>query len=108
MTQQTHSWGKTFYLGSIRIVKPTLIFQSKTNIYFPRFIVVMGPTLFIHKTIEGRTSMTLRNTKGLSNEWPKQPTLSLKVTTKNSFPNTKWLMRPIFAYYSFIPHLSFS
>ena len=70
--------------------------------------MVMGPTLFIHKTIEGITSMTLRNTKSLSSEWPKLLTLSPKVTAKNSFPNTKWPMRPIFACYSFIPHLSFS
>ena len=70
--------------------------------------MVMGPTLFIHKTIEGITSMTLRNTKDLSSEWPKYATLSPKVTTKNSFPNTKWSMRPIFACYSFIPHLIFS
>ena len=42
---------------------PTLTFQSKIGIYFPRFKVVMGPTLFIHKTVEGIKSMTLRNTK---------------------------------------------
>ena len=70
--------------------------------------MVMGPTLFIDKTIEGITGMTLRNTKRSSSEWSKQPTLSLKVTTKNSFLNTKWSTRPIFAFYSFIPHLSFS
>ena len=51
--------------------------------------MVIGPTLFIHKTIEGITSLTLRNTKGLSSEWPKQRTLSLKVTTKNNFLNKK-------------------
>ena len=68
---------------------PALTFQSKIIMNFPRFKVVMGPNLFIHKTIKGITSMTLRNTKGLLIEWPKQPTLSLIVTTKNSFPNTK-------------------
>ena len=97
--------GKNLYLGSIGI---TLTFQSKISIYFPRFKVVMGPTLFIYKTIKGITSMVLRDKKGLSSEWPKQPTLSLKVTTTNSFPNTKWSMRPTFACYSFIPRLSFS
>ena len=87
--------GKNLYLKSIGITKPTLTFQSKISIYFLKVQVVMGPTLFSHKTIMGITSLTLRNTKGLSSEWKKQPTLSLKVTTKNSFPNTKWSMRPI-------------
>ena len=70
--------------------------------------MVMGSTLFIHKTIEGITSLTLRKTKGLSSEWPKQPTLSLKVTTKNNFSNTKIVNGTYFASYSFIPPLSFS
>ena len=41
--------------------------------------------------------MALRNTKGLSNEWPKQPTLPLKVTTRNSFPNPKVVNGTYFA-----------
>ena len=45
--------GKNLYLGSMGIVKPTLTFKSKINIYFLRFKVVMEPTLFIYKTIEG-------------------------------------------------------
>ena len=77
------------------MAKPTLTFQSKISIYFPRFKVVMGPALFIHKTNKSITSMTLRNTKFLSSEWSKQTTLSLKVTTENSFSNTKWSMGPI-------------
>ena len=35
--------GKNLYLGSIGIAKPTLTFQSKINIYFPRCKVAMGP-----------------------------------------------------------------
>ena len=56
---------KNLYLGSIGI---TLTFQSKINIYFPKFKVVMGRTLFIYKTIEGITTMALRDIKGLSSE----------------------------------------
>ena len=108
MTKQSQFLGKSLYLGLIGIVKPTLTFQSNISIYFLRFKVVMGPTLFIHKTIKDITSLTLRNTKGLSSEWPKQPTLSLKVTTKNNFPNTKTINGTYFACYSLIPHLSFS
>ena len=87
--------GKNLYLRSKEVIKPTLTFQSNISIYFPMFKVVMRHTLFIHKTIKGITSMTLRNPKGSSSEWPKQPPLSPKVTTNNSFPNTNWSMRPI-------------
>ena len=48
--------------------------------------------------------MTLRNTKDLSSEWPKQPTLLLKVISKNNFPNTKMVNGTYFACYSLIPH----
>ena len=51
--------------------------------------------------------MTLRNTKYLSSEWPKQPTLLLKVISKNNFPNTKMVNGISFSCYSLIPHLSF-
>ena len=51
--------------------------------------------------------MTLRNTKSLSSECPKHPSLSLKVTTRNSFPNKKMVNGTYFAYYSLIPYLSF-
>ena len=93
---------------SVGITKPNLTFQSMIIINYPRFKVVMGPNLFIHKTIKGITSMTLRDTKGLLIEWPKQPTLSLKVTTKNSFPNTKMVDGTYFSCYSLIHYLSFS
>ena len=63
--------GKSLYSGLIGITKPTLTFKLKISIYFLIFKVAMGPTLFIHKKNKGITSMTLRNTKGLSSEWPK-------------------------------------
>ena len=44
--------GKSLYLGSMVITKPTLTFKLKINIYFPMFKVAMGPTLFIHKTMK--------------------------------------------------------
>ena len=52
--------------------------------------------------------MTLKNTKCLSSEWLKQPTLSLKVTTKNSFPNTKMVDGTYLDCYSLTLYLGFS